>query len=143
MFDRQGIPEDLVRDYDQDMLDFQDALALLLSYSLIRLGMNKRLYDMHRLVRLSVRAWLDMHQQLHGRQAKSRGITARVFPDGDYESWTQCRSLLAHAGSVLKSIYDVDDEDWLNAATLSSNYGWFLDLQGAYEEAEAMHRRAL
>ena len=68
---------------------------------------------------------------------------ARVFPDGNYESWTQCRSLLAHAKSVLKSIYDVDDKDRLNTATLSSNCGWFLDLQGAYEEAEAMHRRAL
>jgi hypothetical protein len=37
MFDRQGIPEDLVRDSDQDAKDFQDALVLLLSYSLIRL----------------------------------------------------------------------------------------------------------
>jgi tetratricopeptide (TPR) repeat protein len=143
MFDRQGIPEDLVRDQDQDILDFHDALAPLLSYSLIRLEMNERLFDMHRLVQLSVRAWLDMHQQLYGWQAKSRGIMARAFPDGNYESWTQCRSLLAHANSVLQSICDGDDEDRLNAATLLSNCGWFLDLQGVYEEAEVMHRRAL
>ncbi|OQE34388.1 hypothetical protein PENCOP_c018G06557 [Penicillium coprophilum] len=143
MFDRQGIPEDLVRDHDQDILDFHDALAPLLSYSLIRLEINERLFDMHRLVQLSVRAWLDMHQQLYGWQAKSRGIMARAFPDGNYESWTQCRSLLAHANSVLQSICDVDDEDRLNAATLLSNCGWFLDLQGVYKEAEVMHRRAL
>jgi tetratricopeptide (TPR) repeat protein len=143
MFDRQGIPEDLVRDSDSDELDFHDALAPLLSYSLIRLEMNERLFDMHRLVQLSVRAWLGMHQQLHGWQAKSRGIMARMFPDGKYETWTQCRSLLAHAKSVLKSIYDVDDEDLLNVATLSSNCGWFLDLQGVHEEAGSMHRRAL
>ncbi|OQD94930.1 hypothetical protein PENSOL_c023G10428 [Penicillium solitum] len=120
MFDRQGIPEDLVRDSDSDELDFYDALALLLSYSLIRLEVNERFW-----------------------QAKSRRIMARAFPNGDFESWTQCRSLLAHAKSVLKSIYDVEDEDQLNVATLSSKCGWFLDLQGAYEEAEAMHRRAL
>ncbi|CAG7941474.1 unnamed protein product [Penicillium salamii] len=143
MFDRQGIPEDLVRDLDQDILDFHDALAPLLSYSLIRLEINERLFDMHHLVQLSVRAWLDMHQQLYGWQAKSRGIMTRVFPDGEYESWTQCRSLLAHAQSVLQSICDVDDEDRLNAATLLSNCGWFLDLQGVYEEAELMHRQAL
>ncbi|CAI7613196.1 unnamed protein product, partial [Penicillium viridicatum] len=143
MFDRQGIPEDLVRDHDQDILGFHDALAPLLSYSLIRLAINERLFDMHRLVQLSVRAWLDMHQQLYGWQAKSRGIMARAFPDGNYESWTQCRSLLAHANSVLQSIGDVDDEDRLNAATLLSNCGWFLDLQGVYKEAELMHRRAL
>lgn len=68
---------------------------------------------------------------------------ARVFPDGNYESWTQCRTLLAHAKSVVKSISDVDDNDRLNAATLSSNCGWFLDLQGAYEEAESMRQWAL
>jgi tetratricopeptide (TPR) repeat protein len=143
MFDRQGIPEDLVRDSDQDELDFHDALAPLLSYSLIRLDRNERLVDMHRLVQLSVRAWLDMHQQLHGWQAQARAIMARVFPDGNYENWTQCRTLLAHAKSVLKSVYDVDGEDALNAATLLSNSGWFLDLQGAHTEAESMHRWAL
>ncbi|KAJ5593550.1 hypothetical protein N7537_010454 [Penicillium hordei] len=143
MFDRQGIPEDLVRGHDQDILDFHDALAPLLSYSLIRLEINERLFGMHRLVQLSVRAWLDMHQQLYGWQAKSRRIMARVFPNGEYESWTECRSLLAHANSVLQSICDVDDEDRLNAATLLSHCGLFLDLQGVYEEAEAMHQQAL
>jgi hypothetical protein len=143
MFDRQGIPEDLVRDHEQDVLDFHDALAPLLSYSLVRLEMNEKLFDMHGLVQLSVRAWLDRHQQLHGWQAKSRGIMARVFPGGNYENWTQCRSLLAHARSVLTSIDDIDDDDRLNAATLFSNCGWFLGFQGAYEEAESMHRRAL
>jgi Tfp pilus assembly protein PilF len=143
MFDRQGIPEDLVRDFDQDILDFHDALAPLLSYSLIRLQTNERLFVMHHLVQLSVRAWLDMHQQLPGWQAKSRRIMARVFPDSEYENWTQCRSLLAHAKSVLKYINEVDDEDRLNAASLSSNCGWFLEFQGAYEEAGSMHQRAL
>ncbi|KAJ5917518.1 hypothetical protein N7466_011072 [Penicillium verhagenii] len=143
MFDRQGIPEELVRDSEQDELDFHDALAPLLSYSLIRVEMNERLFDMHRLVQLSVRAWLDMHQQLYGWQAKSREIIARVFPGGEYASWTKCRSLLAHAKSVLESTYHVDDDDILNDATLSSNYGWFLDLQGAYKDAESMYLRAL
>ncbi|KAJ5884884.1 hypothetical protein N7495_009394 [Penicillium taxi] len=143
MFDRQGIPEDLVRDYEQDILEFHDALAPLLSYSLVRLEINEKLFNMHRLVQLSVRAWLNMHQQLYRWQAKSRGIMARVFPDGQFESWTKCRSLLAHAKSVLKSIYDEDDEDRVNVATLLSKCGWFLYLQGAYKEAEAMHRRAL
>ncbi|KUM55983.1 hypothetical protein ACN42_g11249, partial [Penicillium freii] len=143
MFDRQGIPEDLVRESEQDELDFHDALVPLLNYSLIQLEINERLFDMHRLVQLSVRAWLEMHQQLYSWQAKSRGILARVFPDGNYESWTTCRSLLAHAKSVLNSICDLEGEDRLNTATLLSNCGWFLDLQGAYKEAEAMYRQAL
>ena len=114
-------------------------LAPLLSYSLIQLEVNERLFDMHQLVQLSVQAWLETHQQLHSWQAKSQRIMAQVFPNRAYENWTRYRSLLAHAKSVLKSIYDVDNKDQLNMATLSSNYRWFLDLQGAYEEAEAMH----
>jgi hypothetical protein len=61
MFDRQGIPEGLLRDSDQDEMDFHDALAPLLSYSLIRLEINEGSFDMHHLVQLSVRAWLEMH----------------------------------------------------------------------------------
>ncbi|KUM57416.1 hypothetical protein ACN42_g9770 [Penicillium freii] len=143
MFDRQGIPEDLLRDQDQDILDFHDALVPLLSYSLIRMEINERLFDMHRLVQLSVRSWLEMHQQLYGWQAKSREIMARVFPGGEHASWIKCRSLLAHAKSVLEFTYHVDYDDRLNSATLSSNCGSFLDLQGAYKEAELMYLRAL
>lgn len=123
MFDRQGIPEDLVHGSDQDILEFHDVLAPLLSSSLIRLEINERLFDMHRLVQLSVRAWLHGHQQLHEWQAKSRRIMSQVFPDEDYESWTQCRALLAHAISVLTSTNDADNEDRLKTATVSSNCG--------------------
>ncbi|KUL81728.1 hypothetical protein ZTR_09475 [Talaromyces verruculosus] len=143
MFDRQGIPEDLLRDDDQDILDFHDELAPLINYSLIRVEQDNRLFDMHRLVQLSVRAWLGTHQQLREWQTKSTRIMARVFPSGDYESWTQCQSLLAHARSVLEAIDDIDDGDQLTVATLQSNLGWYLELQGTYEEAETMHRRAL
>ncbi|KAJ6003887.1 hypothetical protein N7540_013169 [Penicillium herquei] len=143
MFDRQGIPEDLVRDYDEDILDFHDALAPLLSYSLIRLEMNERLFDMHRLVQLSVRAWLDIHLERARWQEKSRAIMAEMFPDGEYESWAKCQRLLPHAKEVMKSISDDHKEDRLHVATISFNCGWYLQRRGAYEEAEVMYRRAL
>ncbi|KAL4912570.1 hypothetical protein BDW62DRAFT_206345 [Aspergillus aurantiobrunneus] len=41
MLNQQGIPEDLVRDPDQDILDFHDTLAPLLSYSLVRLEIDE------------------------------------------------------------------------------------------------------
>lgn len=46
-------------------------------------------------------------------------------------------------GSVLEAEGDTDDSDQFNAAMVQSNFGWYLDLQGKYEEEEAMHRRAL
>ncbi|OQD78945.1 hypothetical protein PENANT_c070G01951 [Penicillium antarcticum] len=142
MFDRQGIPEGLVR-ADGDGLQFEDAVAPLISYSLIRVELETGSFDMHRLVQLSVRTWLAIHLELAQWQEKSRAIMAEMFPDGQYESWNKCQKLLPHAKEVTKPICDTDDEDRLKAATILSNCGWFLDLQGAYEEAEAMHRRGL
>ncbi|CAG7934218.1 unnamed protein product [Penicillium olsonii] len=142
MFDRQGIPEGLVR-ADSDGLQFEDAVAPLISYSLIRVELETGSFDMHRLVQLSVRTWLAIHLELAQWQEKSRAIMAEIFPNGQYESWNECQRLLPHAKEVTKPICDTDDEDRLNAATILSNCGSFLDLQGAYEEAEAMHRRAL
>ncbi|KAJ5917515.1 hypothetical protein N7466_011069 [Penicillium verhagenii] len=142
MFDRQGIPEGLVR-ADGDGLQFEDAVAPLISYSLIRIELETGSFDMHRLVQLSVRTWLAIHLELVQWQEESRAIMAEMFPTGEYENWAECQRLLPHAKEVTKPICDTDDEDRLNAATLLSNCGWFLDLQGAYDEAEAMHRRAL
>ncbi|KAJ5751290.1 hypothetical protein N7533_008318 [Penicillium manginii] len=142
MFDRQGIPEGLVRG-DGDGLQFEDALAPLISYSLIRVELKKGSFDMHRLVQLSVRTWLEVHRELAQWQEKSRAIMAEIFPDGQYESWTECQRLLPHAKEVIKSISTQHEEDRLNTATLLSNCGWFQDLQGYYEEGETMHRRAL
>lgn len=43
----------------------------------------------------------------------------------------------------MKSISDAHEEDRLHVATIPFNCGWYLLLQGAYEEAEVMYRRAL
>ncbi|KAJ6003890.1 hypothetical protein N7540_013172 [Penicillium herquei] len=142
MFDRQGIPEGLVR-ADGDGLQFEDAVAPLISYSLVRVGFGTTLFDMHRLVQLSVRTWLEIHLELARWQRKSRAIMAQIFPNGQYESWSECQRLLPHAIEVMKSISEEHEEDQLHGATIFSKSGWYLLLRGAYGAAEVMHRWAL
>ena len=141
MFDRQGIPEGLVRG-DGDGLQFEDAVAPLINYSLVRFESKAASFDMHRLVQLSVRTWLEIHLELSRWQKKSRAIIAQMFPNGEYETWTECRRLLPHAREAVKSTFNTDEDDSLNVATISSNCGGYLHCQGAYFEAETMHRRA-
>ncbi|KAL4984572.1 hypothetical protein BDW68DRAFT_190372 [Aspergillus falconensis] len=141
MFDRQGIPEYLVRE-DYETLQFEDALAPLISYSLIRSHTEERSFEMHRLVQLSVRVWLDIHKELDQWQEKSRRVIAQILPSGDYENWAQCQRLLPHAREVLKPSVQ-NDADGLNWASISDNCGLYLSWQGAFAEAEAMHRQAL
>lgn len=85
MFDRQGVPEGLVR-ADEDGIQFEDAVAPLISYSLVRVELANSSFGMHRLVQLSVRTWLAIHRELEGWQRKSRAVMAQMFPNGEYES---------------------------------------------------------
>lgn len=141
MFDRQEIPERLVR-ANGDWLQFKDAVRLLIGYFLVRVDTETASFYMHRLVQLSVRRWLEIHRELARWQKKSRAIMAQTFPNGQYENWAECQRLLSHAKEVMKPISD-DQEDRLHMATISFHCGWYLRLRGAYKEAEAMHRRAL
>ncbi|KAJ5600860.1 hypothetical protein N7450_001927 [Penicillium hetheringtonii] len=142
MFDRQGIPETLVR-VDGDELLFEDAVAPLISHSLIRFELETASFDMHRIVQLSVRTWLKIHSKLGHWQKKSRAIMAQIFPDGQYESWTECKRLLPHAKEVVKSKSSDSKEDRLYTATISFNCGWFLMLRGEYREAHTSQEYAL
>lgn len=81
MFDRQGIPEGLIL-ADGDELQFEDAVASLINYSLVRFESKAASFDMHRLVQLSVRTWLEIYLELARWQEKSRAIMAQVFPNG-------------------------------------------------------------
>ncbi|KUL81720.1 hypothetical protein ZTR_09466 [Talaromyces verruculosus] len=142
MFDPQGIPEYLLRE-DTDALQFADAVATLISYSLVRVEMGGTFFDMHRLVQSSVRRWLEIHGQLALWQEKSRAIMARVFPNGGYESWIRCQMLLPHVKEVMKPRIYAHPEDLLNRATISIKCGLYLYLQGGYKEAEEMIRCAV
>jgi hypothetical protein len=35
----------------------------------------------------------------------------KMFPDGQYESWSECQRLLLYAKEVGKSTFDQDEED--------------------------------
>jgi Tfp pilus assembly protein PilF len=142
MFDRQGIPEDLVNQH-KDRLEFEDAMAPLMSFSLIRTEIGEQSFEMHRLVQLSIRQWLKREQQLERLAKESRNVMEKIFPSGEYETWTTCQMLLPHVQAVIWLIVDLDKEDQSKAMRITNRCGWYLTHMGKYQEAEAMHRRAL
>lgn len=83
MFDRQEIPISLLRE-DDDQLDFDDALMPLLSFSLIQAEIGKQSFEMHHLVQLSMRRWLETNNQLNTWVKESLKVLATAFPNGDY-----------------------------------------------------------
>ncbi|OAF60710.1 hypothetical protein VC83_03353 [Pseudogymnoascus destructans] len=75
MFDRQSIPERLLHD-NTDRLLFQNSIAPLLQFSLIREQSEGGAFEMHRLVQLSTKKWVELNGQLEKWRSEAIRVTA-------------------------------------------------------------------
>lgn len=141
MFDKKGIPTWLLKN-NTSQLDFDDALAPLLSFSLVRTEVEKQTLGMHRLVQVSMRAWLKVEEQLSKWTKESIRTLSMAFPSGDYETWANCKVLLPHLKEIISHTTE-DKEDWLNQAKSALSAGWYLYLRGEYKAAEGLVRMSV
>ena len=150
MLDRQGIPEHVLYD-GRTRLQFEEAIASLTSFSLVRVQATKQsqeqlgwlLFEMHSLVQLATREWMKMHGQVSVWQRAALRIRAAAFPSGQHETWAACQTLLPHSTKVLGYSTEKDDEARMNRATIATNTAWYLMLMGQYVEAERIGRSAV
>ncbi|KAF1943506.1 putative kinesin [Clathrospora elynae] len=141
MFDKQGIPRSLLQG-NGSQLDFEDALAPLLSFSLVRMEISEQALEMHRLVQLSMRTWLKEEKELGNWVKESIRTLSAAFPSGDYKTWEEFKALLPHLKEISSHATE-DEEDVMNKAKSALSAGWCLLLRGEYRAAEPMHQRAL
>lgn len=121
-FDRQGIPENLLRVQDTERNrngsssrdevtirsseedtdsssesdldhDFEDDITVLRDYSFIHTGEDSTTFNMHRLVQLTARGWLRTQGQIERWKEQFISNLCREFPTGEYENWEKCRQL--------------------------------------------------
>ncbi len=141
MFDKQGIPRWLLQG-TTSQLDFDDALAPLLSFSFVRTEVGEQALEMHRLVQLSMRRWLERENELGKWVKESIEALSAAFPSGDYQTWEQCKVLLSHLKEVAG--HTTEDEEGLEKqATSAMSAGWYLLLRGEYTAAEGFFRSSL
>lgn len=149
MFDRQGIPESILYN-SRGRLQFEDAVAPLTSFSLIKIQSTKQLeqqvgehlFEIHDLVQLATRKWLEVQMQVGRWQKASLRIMAAAFPSGQHETWAACRVLLPHARKVLGYVLE-EMEATLDRARIADNTVWYLLLKGEYAAAEKIGRTAV
>ena len=137
-FDRQGIPESLLRmraqtrggcrskSENQGQLDqkkgrerengeesgensttesteddgFEDDVQILRNYSFISCNTD-RSFDMHALVQLAMRMWLEATGQLEPWKQHFVKSLSAAFPFGEYENWARCQALFPHVKSAI------------------------------------------
>jgi len=134
MFDRQGIPQRLLHN-NADWLQFEETIAPLINFSLIREQFEGGTFEMHRLVQLSTRQWVELKEEMQKWRSEAIRIIARLFLNGHYETWLDCQVLLPHAREVL--LYrTTDQEDKVFHALINNNLGWYLLLKGESIRAE-------
>ena len=115
---------------------FEDDVAMLRDYCLIATNEAGDEFEMHALVQLSTRRWLEAFGQQETFKQQCIERIAAFFPTGEYEDWATCRSLFAHV-QVAVGYQPSEDmvETW---ATLLYNGGRYARLQGKYEVAQQM-----
>ncbi|PQE28655.1 hypothetical protein CJF32_00011397 [Rutstroemia sp. NJR-2017a WRK4] len=175
-FDRQGIPEALLRsreeqrnsqqdekesnddnhaditnysDDDEDSSSqstvndsFEEDILVLRNYSFISINTDSATFEMHRLVQLATRKWLEAHkQQERWKQQFIRNLNAEL-PTGDYENWVRCQALFPHAQSALAQKPEEQDalRDWASILYKAARYA---ENMGKGTEAEEMSVQAM
>ncbi|KAI8633501.1 P-loop containing nucleoside triphosphate hydrolase protein [Xylariaceae sp. FL1651] len=119
-FDRQGILESL------ELSDaFEEDIATLKDYCLIQTNAEGNVFEMHGLVQLATRRWLDATGE--GKNFKSQyiGLMAQSFPTGHFENWS--------------TWYRPDDKkSQIEWARLLYHGSWYAREQGRYTMSETM-----
>ena len=150
-FDRQGIPEDLLKysrkdtnkgkatDVDSESDEnyiFEKDIQILRNYSFITIETNGS-FEMHALVQLATRKWLE----IHGDPGRWKGTfverLSATFPSGDFETWAKCQSLFPHAKSAYKQ-RPTEREQLMQWASLMNKAAWYQTQNCNDTEAEPL-----
>ncbi|KAI0544399.1 P-loop containing nucleoside triphosphate hydrolase protein [Xylaria curta] len=123
---------------------FEEDIATLRNYSLISANETGDTFEMHGLVQLSTRKWLDMHKETEKFKMACIGRLARTFPPPHFSNWPACRKLFPHVEqAVLYYPKDKELQHLEDFERILHCGGWYSHNQGKYAAAERMLEKAL
>ena len=143
--DRQKIPYSLLILEDEDNFDFEEAIGVLESFSLITLSPQDSSCSTHSLVCIAVLAWLSEFENKRDETAvQALKAVSNLFPKGFFETWDTCSMLLPHAEAVLRYRLNTADQSTLFArADLLLNVSAYLRKIGVFEKSEIRAKESM
>lgn len=134
--------DDQTQTEDYDDQEFEEDLAVLRSYCLITDEKDGSTFGMHRLVQMSTRMWLKVHNQFHGWNSTFLAVMAAKMPWGtDVVDWPRCEALFPHAEAAeVEDVVPGSLSDW---STTVLNAAEFAGRMGRYDVAERMARQVM
>ena len=76
---------------------FSEDITALRNFCFISVSTDATTFEMHALVQLSMRTWLAANGRLERYKDQFIKKMYEMFPTGEYENWTACQALFAHA----------------------------------------------
>ena len=129
------------RSFDSADESFEDDIVILRDFHLISVAPLGATFEMHRLVQLAARKWLESQGQYQWWAKQSVGNLYSAFPAPNYENWAKCRIMLPHAKLALRLKLDDRDASIRRASVLLKAAKFALSQGSA--EAEELAMRAL
>ncbi len=142
MLDRQGIPEFLFHEDGDQSLEFDEAIGILIRFSFVIEGKEQGGFEIHRLVQLATRKWIETFGEIQRVQEEALRLISQHYPDGEYRNWTICEALEPHAQIVLNYFFDSKDCK-LQQKSLLHNGAWFALRRGRFNISEERVKRAI
>ena len=117
------------------------AIEVLLSYSLIKRDARKKTLSIHRLVQVVLQDSMDQQSR---QQWAERAVqaTAAAFPDVELANWPKCERLLPH-GLVCANLVQQYQIFLPEAARLLDLVGYYLYERARYQEAEVLKEQVV
>jgi tetratricopeptide (TPR) repeat protein len=105
---------------------FEDDILTLRDYSFITVTSDAATFEMHSLIQLAMRKWLENENQLDRWRAQFIVNLCAEFPGADYENWPRCRALFPHArAAVAQRPRDrVALKSWALLLNNAATYAW-------------------
>jgi tetratricopeptide (TPR) repeat protein/transcriptional regulator with XRE-family HTH domain len=132
--------ESLVADPSQ----FDQALAILRSLSLVRRHPETGTLSLHRLVQVVLQEGMSEQERTMWQRRVIRALSAlfpEVISEGTAATWKQCERLLAHVLTAVTTITDEEeDQELVRVLGKAADY---LRERVQYERAEALYKRSL
>ena len=142
VFDRQGIPQYLLQKKDEDDLDFENRLAPLEEFALITAEESGQGFQMHRLIQMAIRSWLERHGEIDHWEQNAANLLVESVPGYDYQSWKTWETLLPHSEVVLNYVFPNQEGQLLHAQILHCT-ALYLEERGSCDAAREKCQRAL
>jgi len=123
-----------------DPSQFDQAIAVLRSLSLVQRHAETRTLSLHRLVQVVLREGMSEQERAQWQQRAIHTLHA-LFPEVSHEAWEPCQRLLPHVLTCATTIQDqAGDQELAQVLCKAADY---LREHAQYEQAELLYQRAL